>query len=176
MGQKLLLHLQQLWSNELSLITEPDRSDRTTSSAGAQTKPELLRAVLEEWVALIYIHYIRLILVHIRTRLATSAMLYVLLVWAITSYPFINRHALTIGLCAILGVLALVVISTYASINRDPILSRTINEKPDRLDLDFFWKTASMVGIPFLGLVASQFPEVSRFLFSWIEPGMAAIK
>ena len=176
MGQKLLLHLQQLWSNELSLITEPDRSDRTTFSAGAQTKPELLRAVLEEWVALIYIHYIRLILVHIRTRLATSAMLYVLLVWAITSYPFINRHALTIGLCAILGVLALVVISTYASINRDPILSRTINEKPDRLDLDFFWKTASMVGIPFLGLVASQFPEVSRFLFSWIEPGMAAIK
>jgi hypothetical protein len=103
-------------------------------------------------------------------------MLYVLLVWAITSYPFINRHSLTIGLCAILGVLAVTVISTYASINRDPILSRTINEKPDRLDLDFVWKTASMVGIPLLGLVASQFPEVSRFLFSWIEPGMSAIK
>lgn len=176
MGQKLLLHLQQLWSNELSLITEPDHRDGTTSSANAQSKPDLLTVILEEWVALIYIHYIRLILVHIRTRLAISAMLYVLLVWAITSYPFINRHSLTIGLCAILGVLAVTVISTYASINRDPILSRTINERPDRLDLDFVWKTASMVGIPLLGLVASQFPEVSRFLFSWIEPGMSAIK
>jgi hypothetical protein len=26
------------------------------------------------------------------------------------------------------------------------------------------------------GFVASQFPEVSSFLFSWVEPGMAAVK
>jgi hypothetical protein len=135
-----------------------------------------LRKIAEEWVALIYIHYTRLVLVQIRTRLATAAMLYVLLVWAITSYPFMNRHALTIGLSALLGILALVTISTYASINQDPILSRTINVQPGKLDIDFFWKTASMVGVPFLGLVASQFPEVSRFLFSWIEPGLTGVR
>ncbi len=176
-GQRLLLRLQQLWAQQVDLVTAPDRTEEKPEiSAGLEPKIGQMKRILEEWVALIYIHYIRLVLVQIRTRLATAAALYILLVWSITSYPFINRHSLMIGLSALLGILALVVISTYASINQDPILSRTINEKPDHLDFDFFLKTASMVGIPFLGLVASQFPEVSRFLFSWIEPGLTAVK
>jgi hypothetical protein len=175
-GQALLLYLQQQWADEVDLVTAPDRLDKPTPGNGGQSPTDLLRKIAEEWVALIYIHYTRLVLVQIRTRLATAAMLYVLLVWAITSYPFMNRHALTIGLSALLGILALVTISTYASINQDPILSRTINVQPGKLDIDFFWKTASMVGVPFLGLVASQFPEVSRFLFSWIEPGLTGVR
>jgi hypothetical protein len=45
-----------------------------------------------------------------------------------------------------------------------------------QLDLDFYLKTASLVGVPLMGLVSSQFPEVSSFLFPWLEPGMAAVK
>jgi hypothetical protein len=33
-----------------------------------------------------------------------------------------------------------------------------------------------MVGIPLVGLIASQFPEFTSFLFSWIEPGMSAVR
>jgi hypothetical protein len=93
-----------------------------------------------------------------------------------TGYPYLNRHALLIGLAAILGILSFVVILIYASINRDPILSRTTNQTPGQLDLDFYLKTASLIGVPLIGFVASQFPEVSSFLFSWLEPGMAAVK
>lgn len=74
------------------------------------------------------------------------------------------------------GTLAVVVVWTYGSINRDPILSRTTEHPPGKLDVDFYLKTASMVGIPLLGLIASQFPEIANFLFSWIEPGMSAVK
>jgi hypothetical protein len=176
MAKGVLLRLQELWRDEVDLVTLPDQYDKTPSAVTAETDSAKLRSILEEWVALIYVHYIRLILVQIRTRLATAAMLYILTVWAVTSYPFINRHALTIGLCGLLAILAAIVISTYASINRDSVLSRTINEKPGRFDIDFLWKTASMVGIPILGLVASQFPEVSSFLFSWIEPGLNTVK
>ena len=111
-----------------------------------------------------------------RNRLATSAILYLLLVWTITCYPYINRHTLMVGLTALLGGLAVVIIATYASINRDAILSRTTEQTPGKLDFDFYAKVASMVGIPLIGLIASQFPEVTSFLFSWIEPGMSAVK
>jgi hypothetical protein len=176
MAQGVLLRLHELWRDEVELVTAPDQYEKTPSAVAAESDSAKLRSILEEWVALIYVHFIRLILVQIRTRLATAAMLYILVVWAVTSYPFINRHALTIGLSGLLAILAAIVISTYASINRDPILSRTINERPGRLDIDFLWKTASMVGIPILGLLASQFPEVSSFLFSWIEPGLNTVK
>jgi hypothetical protein len=175
-GQMVLLRLCDLWKDEVELVTAPDEFEKIPAALAGQSESAKLTSILEEWVALIYVHYIRLILVQIRTRLATAAMLYILLVWSVTSYPFINRHALTIGLSGLLAILAAIVIWTYASINRDPILSRTINEKPGRLDLDFLWKTASMVGIPVLGLLASQFPEVSSFLFSWIEPGLNTVK
>jgi hypothetical protein len=176
MGQRVLIRLHDLWKEEVELVTAPDQFEKIPSPLAGQSESAKLISILEEWVALIYVHYVRLILVQIRTRLATAAMLYILLVWTVTSYPFINRHALTIGLSGLLAILAAIVISTYASINRDPILSRTINVKPGRLDLDFLWKTASMVGIPVLGLLASQFPEVSNFLFSWIEPGLNTVK
>jgi hypothetical protein len=176
MAKGVLLRLHDLWRDEVELVTSPDQYEKTPSAVTEECDSAKLRSILEEWAALIYVHYIRLILVQIRTRLATAAMLYILIVWAVTSYPFINRHALTIGLSGLLAILAVIVISTYASINRDPILSRTVNERPGRFDIDFLWKTASMVGIPILGLLASQFPEVSSFLFSWIEPGLNTVK
>jgi hypothetical protein len=37
-------------------------------------------------------------------------------------------------------------------------------------------RPASLVGVPLISFAASQFPEVSSFLFSWLEPGMAALK
>ncbi len=176
-AQQLLLRLEALWAEEVDLVTAPDRTDKAGMElVESSSATERLKQIAEEWVALTYIHYIRLVLVQIRSRLATAAIAYILLIWSITVYPFINRHVLMIGLSGLLGILTFVVISTYASINRDPILSRTTNERPGKLDLDFYLRTASMVGIPFLGLVASQFPEVSSFLFSWIEPGMAAVK
>ena len=81
-----------------------------------------------------------------------------------------------IALSALLGILSFSIISIYASINRDAILSRTTNHTPGHLDLDFYLKIASFVGVPLLGFIAAQFPEVNGFLFSWIEPGMTAFR
>jgi hypothetical protein len=117
-----------------------------------------------------------MVLLQVRSRLVTAAALYLFLVWAATCYPYLNRHVLLIALAALLGLLSFAVVLIYASINRDPTLSRTTNHTPGHLDLDFYLKTASLVGIPMVGFIASQFPEVSGFLFSWLEPGMAAVR
>jgi hypothetical protein len=176
----LLIKLKHAWQKEEDRITAPDANGAEDKHALTITPPkravEPLQQLREEWVALVYVHYIRMVLLQIRSRLITAASLYLFLVWAGTSYPYLNRHVMLIALSALLGVLSVSVISTYASINRDAILSRTTNHVPGQLDLDFYLKTASLVGIPLLGFIASQFPEISSFLFSWIEPGMTAVK
>ena len=178
-ASRLLCKLKTAWRNEKGTITACDAAGDEEKSARSSEPDEPIsteQLVCEEWVALVYIHYIRMVLLQIRSRLVTAAMLYVFLVWAGTSYPYLNRHALLIGLAAILGILSFSVTLIYASINRDPILSRTTNHTPGQLDLDFYLKTASLVGVPLIGFVASQFPEVSSFLFSWLEPGMAPVR
>jgi hypothetical protein len=178
---RLLTSLRSVWYREKNRITAPDAIEGDENSAGAVSsepdKPiEPLQRLCEEWVALVYIHYIRMVLLQIRSRLITAVVLYVFLIWAGTSYPYLNRHVMLIALSALLGILSFSIISIYASINRDAILSRTTNHTPGHLDLDFYLKIASFVGVPLLGFVAAQFPEVNGFLFSWIEPGMTAFK
>ncbi len=180
-ADSVLKQLCSSWKEEVGRITASDslqEKDTEVKLDADEKRPvaDRIRELREEWLALIYIHYIRLVLVQVRNRLATAAMLYLLLVWTITSYPYINRHTLMVGLTALLGGLSFVIIATYASINRDAILSRTTEQTPGKLDFDFYAKVASMVGIPLVGLIASQFPEVTSFLFSWIEPGMSAVK
>jgi hypothetical protein len=178
---QLLVTLKTAWQKEKGRITACDANEDEGKSTGSPTAApdepiEPLQQLREEWVALVYIHYIRMVLLQVRSRLVTAATLYLFLVWAATCYPYLNRHVLLIALSALLGLLSFAVILIYASINRDPILSRTTNHTPGHLDLDFYLKTASLVGVPLIGFIASQFPEVSSFLFSWIEPGMATVK
>lgn len=176
---RLLGRLKAAWIKENGTITACDANDdKEAQPCVVKTGPSISteQLVCEEWVALVYVHYIRMVLLQVRSRLVTGSALYVFLIWAATCYPYLNRHVLLIALAALLGLLSFSVILVYASINRDPILSRTTNHTPGHLDLDFYLKTASLVGIPLVGFIASQFPEVSGFLFSWLEPGMAAIK
>ncbi|ADW68977.1 hypothetical protein [Granulicella tundricola] len=183
-----VLHQQHTaWAGERVRTTAADEPGPLSESEEAETirpsDPALADAqqavspvIREEWISLIFLHYIRMVLTHIRSRLLTAAILYLILVWSITSYPYLNRHVLLIALSVVFGILAVVIVTTYASINRDPILNRTTKNKANKLDFDFYFKTVPIIGLPLLGLIASQFPEISSFVFSWLEPSMAAVK
>ena len=61
----------------------------------------------EEFVALLYLGYIRMVLIQIRNRIVTASFLYVLLLWSLTTYPRMNSHAILLALSTLLAVLAL---------------------------------------------------------------------
>jgi hypothetical protein len=42
--------------------------------------------------------------------------------------------------------------------------------------MDFWVRIASFVGIPMMGLLAAQFPGITDFLVSWIEPSLNTVK
>ena len=178
LAESLLEDLRTHWQRETVPITASDLVASKEEDAPSE-KPTTLEARLlarEEWVALVYLHFSRMVLAQIRTRLMTAAVLYFFLVSACTSYPFLNRHLILIALSVTLGILSAVGITIFASINRDAVLSRVTKNTPGELDWDFLIKTASLIGIPILTFVASQFPEFGSFLFSWIQPGMNSLK
>lgn len=144
--------------------------------AKAGQEATLQRQADEEFVAMIYLTYIRSALVQIRNRVGTAAGLYILLLWALTGYPWMNRHGILLQMSALLGLLAVVTILIYAEMQKDDILSRTTQTEAGKLDSQFFTKILSVVGIPALTLLASQFPEFSNLIFSWIEPGLSSMR
>jgi hypothetical protein len=138
----------------------------------AEREQSLDRMAGEEFAALLYLGYIRMVLVQIRNRIVTASVTYVLLLWSLTSYPWMNRHAILIWLCLLLALISAATLYIYSAMHRDDILSRTTETEPGKLDREFFEKVIPTIGIPLLTLVATQFPALSNFIFSWVEPGL----
>jgi hypothetical protein len=174
--------LSVFWQSDVGPVTGRDAA-RGLHNGGTPmelNEPErskaLQRIADEEFVAMVYLTYIRSVLVQIRNRVATSAMLYVLLLWALSGYVWMNRHGILLQMCALLVVLAAVAVTIYSQLHRDDILSRTTETATGKLDGEFFTKVLSVVGIPALTLLATQFPEFSNAIFSWLVPGLSNVR
>jgi hypothetical protein len=184
-----LAELQKLWEQDIGPITGSEMPERGVSREVPMNreffdKPEdedkwtlsQDRMAKEEFVALLYLGYIRMVLLQIRNRILTASTLYVLLLCALTSYPFLNHHYILIFLSCVMGMLAMAIVWIYAMMHRDDIMSRTTETQSGKLDADFFTKVLSMAGLPLLTHIASQFPEVSNLVFSWLEPGLSSAR
>jgi hypothetical protein len=187
-----LIELRAQWQKDFGPITGTDVKEQGLEVRGLREERPLEKYELpadkndwraahdrmakEEFVALLYLGYVRMVLLQIRNRIVTAAVMYVLLLWGLTSYPFLNHHSIVTFLTYILVGFAVAVIWIYAQMHRDEILSRTTETASGKLDADFFTKILSLVGIPLVTLIASQFPEVSNVLFSWLEPGLSAMR
>ncbi len=136
----------------------------------------LKRMGSEEFVALLYVGYISMVLIQIRHRIVRAAVMYILLMWALTCYPWMYRHTILIELSVLLIVLSATAIYIYSQMHRDEILSRTTETETGKLDSGFFEKVIPVVGLPLLTLIASQFPEFSNLIFSWLQPGLSHIQ
>jgi len=188
-AQRKLQQLEELWAQDRGPITGNEQTERGLHQERPLDKYELEnstdridwnlghdRMAMEEFVALLYLGYIRMVLLQIRTRIMTATAMYILLLWALTSYPFLNHHSIVIGLSCLLAGLSTAVSWIYSQMHLDDILNRTTETHTGKLGADFFTKILSMVGIPLLTLVASQFPEISNVVFSWLEPGLSSVK
>ena len=164
--------LQQLWAQDRGPLTGSEKVRGLPLQKKPETGAALDRMAAEEFVALLYLGYIRMVLIQVRNRILTALICYVLLLWALTSYSWTNHHAIIVALSTLLALLSVAVIYIYSGMHRDDILSRTTETTPGKLDSEFFEKTVPTLGIPLLSLIATQFPEFSDLIFSFIEPGL----
>jgi hypothetical protein len=130
----------------------------------------------EEFVCLTYLGFVQNILGRLRTMAISIVVLFVSCGFAISSYPFDPRQALSAVLIALFGVSSLTLVFVYAGMHRDATLSHVTNTTPGELGSEFWFKLLVFVAPPLFGLLARVFPGITDFLFSWLQPGLSSLK
>ena len=161
-----LNYAEESWSDEKE---EPKRR------AGQETAADLRVRACERFVSLVYVSFLLMVLARMRTLIVAIGGMYILILLAMTLYPF-EPKAYTQGfLAATLIYIVAVVGLVFAQIHRDATLSHITDTKPGELGVDFWLRMASFVALPLFSLFASQFPEIGRFFYSWLQPALQAL-
>ncbi len=140
----------------------------------ARLEPHIQNA--EELVCFVYMGFIQNILGRMRTLALGIICLFFTITVAVSSYPFDPRPVLSGAVIALFLVVGAVIVMVYSQMHRDATLSHLTNTKPGELGVEFWLKLAGFGIGPVLGLLASVFPELTSFLFSWLQPGLSSIK
>ncbi len=172
-GAKLLAALSRYYQTHPEIACEINSEEIKKLQS---CPPQSSREVYEYYVCIVYINYIISTILRIRTLVVAAVGVYVLDVLALNCYPFEPRAvlgSLTIGVLAVLAVCFGII---YAQMHYDPTLSRITETTPGELGRDFWWRMLSVLGVPLASLLASEFPAVGDFVFSWIEPITKALR
>jgi len=174
---RLLLPEWRTETNSLVLVEARESSD---SEEGQDTAPPLSEKQYirdaEEFVCLPYMGFVQNILGRMRSIVMSILWLFVATAIAISSYPFDPRQGLSGTILALFILLGAIILYVYAQMHRDATLSHVTNTRPGELGSDFWLKIVSFGIAPLLGLLATVFPGVADFVFSWLQPGLQSIK
>jgi hypothetical protein len=150
-----------------------EATPKTTGSEGAAAKraaPAVVaaRRLLGCVVGTQLMRYVRLF----RYYIASTALPAVLLVAAISVYPFQPQRLFLAG--AWILVLALVATATtvYVALERNAVLSALSNTPPAKIPLnrDLVVRAFGWVVVPLVAIFAAQYPEFARLVFAVFTP------
>lgn len=172
-----LVYLMGKWNAERCPNAEELREEQKRECDAADENKRLCEAIpcpltacAERFVCLFFLAFILVILQRIQTLVLSCAGVFLFILMSVNSYPFEPHQRLGSLLIAlfflILGAVGLV----YSGMHRDATLSRITDTKPGELGIAFWIRMGAFIVVPALGLLAAQFPEISSFLFSWLQP------
>jgi len=152
----------------------------TLALAAAKVEPKTegqLALLANEFVALPYLMYIRYALLQLRNLLTFVGVAFVLGLLSINSYPFQSHHIMGWVTTAVFVVIGFAIARVFVQMDRDALLSRLTNTKAGKVDKTGLILRLATVGlVPALTVLSTQFPSVGRFLFSWLQPTLEALR
>ena len=131
----------------------------------------------EELVVLRITAFIRLIFQHLRNLLGFVFMGIVLMLAAISSYPFQPKNSvMALSWFVVLATVG-VITWIFVGMERDPVLSNMGKTDPGKVTLnrEFLTSLVIYVFVPLLTLLATQFPGVGDVVFSVFNPAMKSL-
>jgi len=164
------------WTNEtrsMDLLEGGEKSDSKIVLPLSEDEPTRLA---EEFVCLIYVGYLQNLLARMRTMVLSIVGVLAGFAFSLAFYPYVPRPTIAISVLLLVLVLGSAVALVYAGLERDATLSRITNTEPGELGLGFWVRYGSFIGVPILGLLVAQFPAITDFVTSWIEPSLNAAK
>jgi len=123
---------------------------------------------VRQLVALRVAAWLRYVFAHMRTCLIGALASSVLALVGVTAYAFQPRHFVSLAIGIALATAVGLTLLVFVQMDRNATLSRIGNTTPGKVTFDrtFITKTFTFVGLPILGLIATQFPEIGHLLGS----------
>jgi len=136
-----------------------------------------LAMLANEFVGLRYLMYIRYALLQLRNLLIFVVVAFVLTLLSINSYPFQSHHIMGWVMTAVFVVIAVILVRVFVEMERDALLSRITNTTAGKVNTTGLILRLAAFGLaPALTVLSTQFPSVGRFLFSWLQPTLEALR
>ena len=153
----------------------PDPEIKAKCESDAPKEPLHIR-LAEELLAVRYIAVIRSVLVNIRYLMMFISLAFVLAIIAWNSYPFEPHRLIDWGFTILLAFLGIGLVTVFAQMHRNAILSRITDTSPNELGWSFYIRIITFGAVPVLTWFAYQFPEVGGSLFKILQPSLQVIK
>ena len=169
----LSMELQPAWNEGLSDSIE---SREKKEEVPADWKDRHLRIAAEEFLAVRFVTFIGYTLRIMRGFLGFISSGFMLLVIAFAVYPFEGQRYIEFAIICLFILAGVTVGTVFAQMDRDPLLSRLNETKPNQLGLSFVYRMISYGALPLITLLASLVPDIGNFLQSWLQPALQSLK
>ncbi len=147
------------------------------SGGDQDPKPDEITAQAENLVALRYYSFLRYAVAEMRNLLFFVVLGFTLMLLALKSYPFRAYQTINWSVTCLFILLGAGVLVVLADMERNPVLSLLEEGSvPGKLGKNFYLQALSYGSVPLFTLLASQFPAISNVLFSWVQPGLEALR
>ncbi len=140
------------------------------------TPEEKLTVLEEEFVALRVLMFLRYVIRQLRNWLGFIVGGFIISIVSLNSYPFQAHRWIGVASMIMLIAIGSGVAFVFAEMDKDAILSRITDTKSNAVGKTFFFRLARFGTLPLLTVLGAQFPAVSRYLFSWVQPALEALK
>jgi hypothetical protein len=155
----------------------PAASEKGTAAPPAnKSNDEKFGDLVRTFLALHYSSFILYGIRQIQNLVLFLSIGFLLLVFSMSSYSFQSPEFIGRLLLALFAVITTVVWMCMSGMERDPIISRIGGTEPGKLNTEFYLKLLGYGGLPLLGILASQFPSISNFLLSAIQPALEKLR
>jgi hypothetical protein len=156
---EVLDHLSAIWAN-------PASSDKGIER----------QKLLEKYVALRWVAFIRGVIGRIRLLIIFLAVAFSLAMISLVIYSFEPHRELLWSVTALFITIGLAIMKVLIQMHRDDTLSYITATKPGRLDFAFFFHLVTLGVGPLVTLLATHFPGIGRYVISFLQPGLEALK
>jgi hypothetical protein len=179
--QQAMTNLEEYWKGNGACAADEPHDDEEKQIV-VYSKPKKVDAYtgqmkrLEEFVALRYMAFIGGVLYQIRMLIIIVAMLFTLILLSLNIYSFEPHQSLIWSFTAMFAVIGFLIVNVLREVHRDNVLSRVTGTKANKLGLDFYVRIALFGAAPVVTLLATHFPAISRYLVSFVQPGLEAVK
>ncbi len=165
---------------ELGNIDPAERGEDALGAEAARYTPaefQWLRSV-EAYVATVVALLIRRHVRQFQNFMYTLTCCGLLLLAAISSYPFEPHRLLITALWVIIGSIIVVGLFVYVELDRNALISRLSGTEAGHMTLDgaLALRVFAWVILPLLGVAAAQYPDLANTLFGAVEPFARALR